>query len=72
MQINIESRLQAAALALAEELNITRAAERLRITQPALSKQIVEFESRLGFPVFIRGQKRIELTDAGQANSFRI
>jgi hypothetical protein len=53
MQINIEIRLQAPALTLAEELNFTRAAERLRITQPALSKQIVEFESRLGFPVFI-------------------
>ena len=61
-----EIRLQAAALALAEELNFTRAVERLRITQPALSKQIVELESRLGFPVFIRGQKRVELTDAGQ------
>jgi hypothetical protein len=61
---------QAAALVLAEELKITRAAERLRITQPALSKQIVELESRLGFPVFIRGQKRIELTDAGKLTHF--
>jgi DNA-binding transcriptional LysR family regulator len=66
MQITIEIRLQVAALTLAEELNFTRAAERLRITQPALSKQIVELESRLGFPVFIRGPKRVELTNAGQ------
>lgn len=61
-----EIRLQLAALTLAEELNFTRAADRLHITQPALSKQIAELESRLGFPVFRRGQKRIELTEAGQ------
>jgi LysR family transcriptional regulator, benzoate and cis,cis-muconate-responsive activator of ben and cat genes len=59
-------RLQHAAVTLAEELNFTRAAERLRITQPALSKQIAELESRLGFAVFIRDQKRVELTEAGQ------
>src|SRR6185437_9730053 len=61
-----EIRLQIAAVTLAEVLNFTRTAERLRITQPALSKQIAELESRLGFAVFIRGQKRVELTEAGQ------
>jgi DNA-binding transcriptional LysR family regulator len=61
-----EIRLQIAAVTLAEELNFTRTAERLRITQPALSKQIAELESRLGFGVFIRDQKRVELTEAGQ------
>lgn len=61
-----EIRLQIAAVTLAEELNFTRTAERLRITQPALSKQIAELESRLGFAVFTRGQKRVELTEAGQ------
>ena len=66
MQINIEIRLQVAALILAEELNFTRASRRLRITQPALSKQVFELESRLGFAVFSRGQKRVELTVAGQ------
>jgi len=35
-------RLQLAAVVLAEELNFTRAAERLKITQPALSKQVLE------------------------------
>ncbi|WP_161570806.1 helix-turn-helix domain-containing protein [Granulicella sibirica] len=59
MQINIGIRLQAAVLTLAEAFNVTRAAERLRITQPALSRPVVELESRLGFPVFIRGQKRV-------------
>jgi DNA-binding transcriptional LysR family regulator len=66
VQIKIEIRLQAAALMLAEEQNFTRAAERLGITQPALSKQIGELEARLGFPVFVRAQKRVDLTDAGQ------
>lgn len=61
-----EIRLQIAAVTLAEELNLTRTAERLRITQPALSKQIAELESKLGFAVFMRGQKRVELTEAGQ------
>jgi DNA-binding transcriptional LysR family regulator len=59
-------RLQMAAVTLAEEFNFSRAAERLRITQPALSKQIVELESRLGFAVFSRNKKRVELTHAGQ------
>ena len=44
-----EIRLQLAAVNLAEELNFTRAAERLRITQPALSKQISDLESQVGF-----------------------
>lgn len=61
-----EIRLQIAAITLAEELNFTRTAERLRITQPALSKQIAELEDRLGFAVFTREQKRVELTQAGQ------
>ncbi len=59
-------RLQIAALTLAEELNFTRAADRLKITQPALSKQIVELEKWLGFQVFQRGQRRAELTEAGK------
>jgi DNA-binding transcriptional LysR family regulator len=61
-----EIRHQLAAITLAEELNFTRAAERLNITQPALSKQIAELENRLGFAVFKRDQKHVELTDAGQ------
>lgn len=59
-------RLQLAAVVLAEELNFTRAAERLKITQPALSKQIIELERRVGFAIFKRDQRRIEITEAGQ------
>src|SRR5260370_14881903 len=40
--------------------------DRLKITQPALSKQIAELENRVGFLVFKRNQKRVELTEAGQ------
>ena len=61
-----EVRLQLAAVTLAEELNFTRAAERLKITQPALSKQISELESQVGFVVFQRSHRHVELTDAGQ------
>jgi LysR family transcriptional regulator, benzoate and cis,cis-muconate-responsive activator of ben and cat genes len=49
-----------------KELNYTRAAERLRITQPALSKQIAELERQLGFSVFRRSHNRIDITEAGQ------
>src|SRR5438128_3565034 len=43
---------------LAEELNFTRAAHRLRITQSALSRQITEFEKQHGFQLFNRDRKR--------------
>ena len=42
-----EIRLLQAAIALAEELNFSRAAERLRIEQSTLSKRIVELESQI-------------------------
>jgi DNA-binding transcriptional LysR family regulator len=59
-------RLLIAAITVADELNFTRAAERLKITQPALSKQIAELERRVRFIIFKRNQKKVELTDAGQ------
>ncbi len=61
-----DGRHQRAAIILAEELNFTRAADRLRITQSALSRQIVELEDQVGFTVFKRNQKRVELTESGQ------
>jgi DNA-binding transcriptional LysR family regulator len=66
LPLTIDIRFQNAALILADELNFTRAAERLKITQPALSKQILELESRLGFKVFERNHRQVNLTDAGQ------
>ncbi len=52
-------------LTLAEELNFTRAAERLMIAQPPLSRQIRDLEDELGSPLFIRGHHSLELTEEG-------
>jgi len=52
---------------LAEELNFTRAAHRLRITQSALSRQINELETQHGFQLFNRDRKRAaQLSEAGR------
>jgi DNA-binding transcriptional LysR family regulator len=64
---NIEFRHLHAVVAMAEELIVTRAAQRLGISQPALSKQITDLEEQLGYPLFVRSKKRIvALTDAGR------
>ena len=53
---------------LAEVLNFTKAADRLNISQSALSKQVTELEDRLGLTLFVRRKNRvIDLTDAGRA-----
>lgn len=62
----MEIRLLRYFLAVAREGNITRAAETLHISQPALSKQIIELEEELGQPLFIRGSRRVTLTEYGR------
>lgn len=52
--------------AAADEQNVTRAAARLNVTQPSLSRQIMDLESDLGFALFHHGPKTIRLTDAGR------
>ena len=61
----IETRLLQYFLAVAEEQNITRAANYLHITQPTLSKQMMDLEEQLGKQLFLRGKKKITLTEDG-------
>jgi len=52
-------------VAVAEEMNISRAAVRLRVSQPPLSRQIRDLEQEVGTPLFERRHKRLKLTPAG-------
>lgn len=52
-------------LAVAKTGNITKAAEQLHVTQPTISRQLMELEETMGAPLMIRGKRQITLTDAG-------
>jgi DNA-binding transcriptional LysR family regulator len=54
-------------LALAEERNFRRAAERLHMAQPPLTRQIRALEEEMGAPLFVRTPKGVDLTEAGLA-----
>lgn len=52
-------------LTVAQEENITRAASLLHISQPALSRQLMQLEEELSVKLFERGKRKTCLTDAG-------
>lgn len=62
-----ETKFMDSAIALAETLHFTKAAKRLRISQPQLTKNIQELEDILGVRLFDRDRKTVTLNDAGRA-----
>jgi DNA-binding transcriptional LysR family regulator len=55
------------AIALAEELHYQRAARKVGISQPMLTKNIQDLEALIGGPLFIRDRKHVQLSEAGRA-----
>ncbi len=53
-------------IAIAEEKSLSKAADRLYLSQPALSQRLKKLEEELGTPLFIRGKDGLSITDAGR------
>ena len=71
-EITMEIKDMRAFYAIVEEGNISHAAQRLDIAQPALSRQMKRLETSLGVQLFDRGSRRIRLTDAGRVLYSRV
>ena len=71
-EIAMEIKDMRAFYAIVEEGNISHAAQRLDIAQPALSRQMKRLETSLGVQLFERGSRRIRLTDAGRVLYSRV
>ena len=54
-------------IAAAEEENVSRAALKLHVSQPGISRQIKDLEDEIGFQLFERSAKSLKLTEAGKA-----
>ncbi|MFJ9829666.1 LysR family transcriptional regulator [Streptomyces sp. NPDC101160] len=64
--MDVDTRLLRYAVAVAREGSLTRAAERLHVSQPALTKQIRRLETDLGVELFTRSREGMALTEAGR------
>ena len=67
MNFNIELRHLRYVIAVADELHFARAAARLHLSPPSLSKQVRQLETHLGYLLFERRTRDVRLTPAGQA-----
>ncbi|MCR5666411.1 MAG: LysR family transcriptional regulator [Eubacterium sp.] len=54
-------------IAVADELNFTKAAEKMFVSQTAVTQQIKSLETLIGAPLFVRTKKKVTLTEAGKA-----
>ncbi|PSK96277.1 DNA-binding transcriptional LysR family regulator [Murinocardiopsis flavida] len=70
--MDVDTRLLRYFAAVAEEGNLTRAADRLFVSQPALTKQIRQLEARLGATLFTRSRAGMSLTAPGRALAERV
>ncbi|KAA2266481.1 LysR family transcriptional regulator [Solihabitans fulvus] len=70
--MDVDTRLLRYFAAVAEEGNLTRAAERLFVSQPALTKQVKQLEAQLGVELFVRSRAGMVPTEAGDALAARI
>lgn len=65
--MKVDARLVQLFVAVAEELSFTKAAEKLYLAQPWLSSQIRKLESQLGYDLFVRNSRHVELTSNGES-----